>query len=336
MKTFKQSKAMKKTSHTLLALLAGAGAWTLTSTIAQQGRPAGGPPSFVTGGQASGRPAGGPPAFVQALPEIYGVLEAADVNGDNQLDTDEQAVLLSAMQDGTLTKPEWLPTLPEGVEVPAEAITQRMAGLYGVIAPFDANNDGELTREELGKFRAAAMSGEIDMPFGGPGKRGGAQGGRPFGPPQGAVRGERPDEAPAFAENIPAAFAILSAADADNDGTLSADEQATLVEAIKDGTITKPEGLPTAPEGVNPSPENVVKRLASMYARLQDLDTNENGLLEESELAAMRDRSQRPGRPKSGFRRGRPEGAGRPDASTRSNRTGRRPFEGSRPGRPQR
>ena len=353
MKTFKQSKAMKKTSYTLLALLTGAGAWTLTSTIAQQGRPAGGPPSFVTDRQASGRPAGGPPAgisgrpsngrpaggppaFVQALPEIYGVLEAADVNGDNQLDADEQAVLLSAMLDGTLTKPEWLPTPPEGVEVPAEAITQRMAGLYGTIAPFDANNDGELTRDELGAFRAAAMSGEIEMPSGGQGKRGGAQGGRPFGPPQGAGRGQRPDEVPAFAENLPAAFAILSAADADQNGTLSADEQATLVEAIKDGTISKPEGLPTAPEGVNPSPENVVKRLAGMYTRLQRLDINENGLLEEDELSAMSDRSQRPGRPQSGFRGGRPEGAGRPDASTQSNRGGRRPFEGSRPGRPQR
>ena len=94
---------MKKTSYTLLALLACAGAWTLTSTNAQQGRPAGRTPSFVTGAQASGRPAGGPPAgisgrpsngrpaggppaFVQALPGIYGVLEAADVDGDNQLD----------------------------------------------------------------------------------------------------------------------------------------------------------------------------------------------------------------------------------------------------------
>jgi len=182
-----------------------------------------------------------------------------------------------------------------------------MAGIYGTIAPFDANNDSELTRDELGAFHAAAMSGEIDLPLGGPGKRGGAQGGRPFGPPHGAGRGERPDEAPAFAENIPVAYAILSAADADQDGTLSADEQATLVEAIKDGIISKPEGLPAAPEGINPSPENVIKRLAGMYARLQRLDSNENGLLEEDELAAMRDRSQRPERPRSGSRPGRPQ-----------------------------
>ena len=327
---------MKKTSYTLLALLAGAGAWTLTSTTAQQGRPAGGPPAFITGAQSSGRPAGGPPAFARFLPEIYGVLEAADVNGDNQLDTDEQTVLLSAMQDGTLTKPEWLPTAPEGVTIPHEAIAQRMAGLYGVIAPFDTNNDGELALDELGALRAAAMSGEIEMPFGGPVGRGGARGGRPFGPTQGAGRGERPDGAPAFAENLPAAFAILSAADADQDGTLNAEEQAALVEAIEDGTITKPEGLPTAPEGVNPSPENVVKRLAGMYARLQRLDINENGLLEEDELSAIRDRSQGPERPQAGFRGGRPQGSGRPDASTQSGRIGRGPFGSSRPGRPQR
>ena len=313
MKTVYQ-KNMMKHQH-LPILLACASALTLTIASAQRGRPA-----------------GGPPAFFQALPEIYGILEAADVNNDNQLDADEQSVLVEAMKDGTLTKPEWVRGAPDGVEVTHANITSRLALVYATLAPFDADDNGEMTLEELGTIRAAVMSGQITPPFG----RGGNQGGRRFGPPQGTTAAEHPEEVPAFADRLPEIYETLSAADANQDGTLDAAEQAVLAGAMEDGTLTKPEGLPQAPEGIEVSPDQIVKRLSAMYARLFKLDANVTGTLEEEELASIQNTAQRPGRPQAGSRSGRPQGSGRPNASTQSGRPGGRSLGGARPARPQR
>lgn len=299
----------------LAILLAFASVITITTAIAQRGRPA-----------------GGPPAFVKALPETFGILAAADANNDNQLDSDEQGILVEAMNDGTLQKPEWVPDAPEGVIVSKEMIAKRLAGLYATLAPFDADDNDELTRRELGAVRGALMSGKITPPF----RRGGPQGGRPFGPPQGGNGNGRPEGAPSFTKNLPEVYAILSAADADDDGQLDATEKSELIQAIEDGTLSKPEGLPEPPEGVEITTEQIVSRLAGLYTRISKLDANNNGLLEESEIASMRDKAQRPGRPQRGFRSGRPEEAGRPNASSRSSRFGGRSLGGARPTRPQR
>lgn len=315
----------------LFFTLACVASLTLTSSWAQRGRPTGGPPA----GFNSERPAGGPPAFAQALPEVYGILEAADADGNNQLDAEERAVLIEAMQDGTLSKPEWVPDAPEGVIATHESVAKKLSDLYTALAPYDADDNGALEGDELSSLRRAFMTGKIRVPFRGAQAAGnGRRGRRPFEPPHGidADKG-RPEGNPPFASAIPEMYANIAAIDTNNDGKLDEAEQDALTAAINDGTLTKPEGLPQPPEGVEISTEDLLQRLSGLYARFSKLDTNDNGKLDEEELEGIRKGIQRPGGSEGRFRNGRPQGRGRPEGATRSNRSGRHPFEGSRPSR---
>ncbi len=315
--------------------LACAATIALTSALAQPGRPGGGPPPGVGQSFLAQRQAGGPPAFAQALPEVYGILEAADADGNNLLDEKEQAILVEAMEDRTITKPEWVPDAPEGVIATKSGIAKKLAGLYAGLAPFDKDDNGALEGEELGSLRGAFMSGKLRIPFRGAYMAGrGPRRGKPINPPAGiGAINERPEGVSAFRSALPEIYANLSTVDENNDGQLNAEEKNVLAQAIESGTFTKPEGLPKPPEGVEVSTEDIVHRLASLYARISELDTNENGTLEEAEIQSMRNAIRRPDGSERRFGRGRPQGRGRPDNSTRSNRSGKRPFEGTRPTR---
>lgn len=298
----------------LLLTLACVASLTLTTSWAQRGRPT-----------------GGPPAFAQALPEVYGILEAADADGNDQLDAEEQAILIEAMQDGTLSKPEWVPDAPEGVIATHEGIVKRLTRLYSELAPYDADDNGAFEGDELNTLRGAFMTGKVGIPFRGAHKNGnGLRGGKPFGPPHGFGR---PEGIPPFASAIREMYAKMTAIDTNNDGNLDETEQEILGAAIEEGILTQPEGLPQPPEGVEISTEDLVKRLSGFYARLSILDTNDNGKLDEEELQTIRNVIQRPDGFENRFRSGKPEGSRRPASSNRSNRSGRRAFGGSRPSR---
>ena len=107
----------------------------------------------------------GPPAFIRDLPNRFGVLVAADVNRDRQLDVDELAALAAALEDGSIERPEGLPVPPEGMAIPYDLIALKLGEVYEALAPYDSDLDGELTQEERFAIFSAIMSGELEPPF---------------------------------------------------------------------------------------------------------------------------------------------------------------------------
>ncbi|MDA7680533.1 hypothetical protein OAH36_03795 [Verrucomicrobia bacterium] len=108
--------------------------------------------------------------------------------------------------------------------------------------------------------------------------------GRPGGKPPFA-----PDGPPPFVKELPARFAILSAADANADKLLDETELTELANAIADGTLAKPEWLPNPPENVVIPAAAVAQNLAKFYEAYAPFDANNNGTLEDNEKTTIRE-----------------------------------------------
>ena len=108
-------------------------------------------------------------------------------------------------------------------------------------------------------------------PEGGKGGRG--RGGRPGGPPS-------PDR-------IVAQYGQIASYDTNKDGKLDDTEKKAIADAIAAGTLKAPAGRP-GPEGAAPDAGMVVERMTRMYPKIAAFDTNHDGALDDTEVAAIK------------------------------------------------
>ena len=155
-----------------LAAAAVLGLAICSSAIAQ-GRP---------GGARGQRPANvQPPAGVPQHPtdaaqavghltEAFATVAPFDANQDGQLEATEKESLAKAIVEGTVQAPAHR-TPPAGVTPSTEMILNRIAGMYALVAPYDANRDGALNETERAALKAAIEKGELPRPCGPRGRR---------------------------------------------------------------------------------------------------------------------------------------------------------------------
>ena len=139
-----------------LAVAAVLGLAICSSAIAQ-GRP---------DGARGQRPTDAAPAAGH-LTEAFATVAPFDANKDGQLDATEMESLAKAIADGTVQAPTHR-TPPAGVTPSAEMILNRIAGMYALVAPYDANHDGSLDETEQAALKAAIEKGELPRPGGPP------------------------------------------------------------------------------------------------------------------------------------------------------------------------
>jgi hypothetical protein len=104
------------------------------------------------------------------LTEAFAKVAPFDVNKDGQLDAAEKEGLAKAIADGTVQAPAHR-TPPAGVTPSAEQILNRIARMYALVAPYDANHDGALSEPEQAALKAAIEKGELPRPGGPRGQR---------------------------------------------------------------------------------------------------------------------------------------------------------------------
>lgn len=155
-----------------LAVAAVLGFAVCSSALAQ-GRPDGARGQRPGNGQP---PAGAPQRPTDAAPAVGHLIKAFatvapfDANEDGQLDATEMEDLAYAIADGTVQAPNHR-TPPAGVTPSAEMILNRIAGMYALVAPYDANHDGLLDETEQAALKAAIEKGELRRPGGPRGQR---------------------------------------------------------------------------------------------------------------------------------------------------------------------
>jgi len=160
---------------TSLAVVAALGLSICSSALAQ-GRPGGARGQRPANAQP---PAGAPTdaaAAVGHLTEAFAKVAPFDVNKDGQLDATEKEALARAIADGTVQAPAHR-TPPAGVAPSAEQILNRIAGMYALVAPYDANHDGVLSETEQAALKSAIEKGELSRPGGPRGQRPASAGG---------------------------------------------------------------------------------------------------------------------------------------------------------------
>ena len=121
---------------------------------------------------------------------------------------------------------------------------------------------------------AATLTGSVlaeAAPEGGKGGRG--RDGRPGGPPT--------------PERLVAQYAQIAAYDTNKDGKLDDTEKKAIADAIAAGTLKAPAGRP-GPEGEAPDASKVVERLTRMYPKIAAYDTNHDGVLDDTEVTALK------------------------------------------------
>ncbi|MBM3840854.1 MAG: hypothetical protein FJ398_23445 [Verrucomicrobia bacterium] len=144
------------------------------------------------------------------------------------------------------------------------------------------------------------------------GRPGGARGQRPgnIQPPAGAP--QHPTDAAPAVGHLTEAYAKVAPFDANKDGQLDATEKEALAKAIVEGTVQAPAHR-TPPAGVTLSAEQILGRIAGMYSRVAPYDANHDGVLDETEQAALKSAIENGELPRPGGPRGqRPAGAGGP------------------------
>ncbi len=99
------------------------------------------------------------------LTEAFAKVAPFDTNKDGQLDATELEALAEAIADGTVQAPAHR-TPPAGITPSAEMILNRIAGMYGLVAPYDADHDGALSEAEQSALKAAIEKGELPRPGG--------------------------------------------------------------------------------------------------------------------------------------------------------------------------
>jgi hypothetical protein len=81
-------------------------------------------------------------------------------------------------------------------------------------------------------------------------------------------------------------FPKIASFDANRDGRLDAAEKASLAQAIADGTLPFPDHTP--PNGRKPSAETMLNHIAEMYGHVAQFDMNNDGALDTTEQAALK------------------------------------------------
>lgn len=141
------------------------------------------------------------------------------------------------------------------------------------------------------------------------GHPGGDKGQRPPNaqPPDGA-----PTDTASAVDHLTEAFAKVAPFDANNDGQLDANEKKALADAIADGKVQAPAHR-TPPAGIAPSAEQIAERIAGMYSRVDPYDANHDGVLSETDQAALKSAIENGELPWPGGPHGqRPPGVGGP------------------------
>lgn len=144
---------------TTLAVAAVLGFAICSSAIAQ-GRPDG----------AQGQRPTDAALAAKHLTEAFATVAPFDENNDGELDATEMDALAYAIADGTVQAPNHR-TPPAGVTPSAEMILNRIARMYALVAPYDANRDGKLDEKEQAALKAAIEKGELPRPGGPRGQR---------------------------------------------------------------------------------------------------------------------------------------------------------------------
>jgi hypothetical protein len=118
------------------------------------------------------------------------------------------------------------------------------------------------------------------------GRHGGPPGGPPGGHPGGPPDGPPPSGADVV-KHLTEMYAIIAPFDVNVDDQLDATETTALATAITKGTV---KGLPhpMSPKGDKPKPEMIAKHLAEMYATIAPYDTDQDGVLDATEQAALK------------------------------------------------
>jgi len=97
-----------------------------------------------------GGPGVGAPQAKEHRAARYAELVAFDTDRNGQLDPAEQVAVVAALESGTLQSPG----RPHGPgenrpEIPAEAMVERISGMYARLAAADGNRDGQLDATEM-------------------------------------------------------------------------------------------------------------------------------------------------------------------------------------------
>lgn len=146
---------------------------TLCSSANAQGRPGGARGQRPSNAQP---PAGAPQHPADAAPAVGHLTEAFakvapfDANKDGQLEATEKEALAKAIANGTVQAPNHR-TPPAGVEPSAEQILNRIASMYALVAPYDADHNGALSDTEQTALKSAIEKGELPRPGGPRGQR---------------------------------------------------------------------------------------------------------------------------------------------------------------------
>lgn len=196
------------------------GALLSVTAFAQSDKPDGPPPG--PGGGFGGRPRPEPAVIVKDLAARYASLAVYDANKDGQLDSTEQAAVAQAITDGTLKLSA--PGRPPG------------AG--------PGNFEGGPKRPQAGR-----------PPGDGPGNLEGGpkqpqRGGPPGDGPKNFEGGPKKPDPAQVAAHMAQFFASIAIYDVNKDGQLDATEQAAVVAALTDGSLTLPH--PPGRRGLRP------------------------------------------------------------------------------------
>jgi hypothetical protein len=124
---------------------------------------------------------------------------------------------------------------------------------------------------------------------GGPGGRGGRAGGPPS--PERMVEG----------------YAKVAVYDTNKDGALDESEKTALSNAIAAGKFELPPHRP-APEGAAPDGSKILERMTRMYSTVAVYDSNHDGVLDDTEQAALKTAADNGTLPHPGGRPGGPRG----------------------------
>jgi len=81
-------------------------------------------------------------------------------------------------------------------------------------------------------------------------------------------------------------FPIIAAFDVDKNGQLDDKEKAALAKAIADGKVEFPPHTP--PHGDKPNLETMINHICEVYPQVARYDTNHDGVLDETEQAALK------------------------------------------------
>jgi hypothetical protein len=81
-------------------------------------------------------------------------------------------------------------------------------------------------------------------------------------------------------------FPKIAAFDTNKDGKLDDKEKEALAKAVADGTVELPVHIPS--KGGKPNTEMMVNHICEMYSQVARYDANHDGILDETELAALK------------------------------------------------